>query len=236
MDSLRFPQSTRPGPAFGFSFPYVDDPSLDQSGPVAAITNTQNNAALSSLWATVQQSLTARIDSIRLPETACRRGRFTFVVQGPTGVNFVPFDQHTFTSRWGSSAAHQTCRVQTVEALIASGLYDPTVVTIDIRPDQFPNRIDSRSSDQIPVAILTTVGFDATHVNTGTLQLGGASPVQGDRGEITDVNGDGRPDLLIHFSARELKLGRPGEIVAELTGRTWSGLAFSGTDLVEFVE
>jgi hypothetical protein len=236
VDSLRFPQSTRPGPAFSFSFPYVDDPSFDQAGPVASITNTQNNAGLATLWAAVQQSLTAQIGSIFLPETACRRGRFTFVVQGPTGLAFGPFDQQTFTSRWTSSAAHQTCRVRTVDALIARGLYDPTVVTIDVRPDQFPNRVDSRSSEQISVAIFTTIGFDATHINADTLQLGGASPVKGDHGEITDVNSDGRPDLLIHFSARDVKLGRPGEIVAELVGKTWSGIPFSGTDLVEFVE
>jgi alpha/beta hydrolase family protein len=233
VDSMRFPQSTKPGPNFSFSFPYVDDPSLDQSsGPV---TSLQNNVALSTLWASVQQSLNGLVDSIFLPETACRRGRFSLVVQGPTGTNFVPFDQPAFTSKWGSSAAHQTCRVQTVDALIAKGLYDPTVVTIDIRPDQFPNRVDSRGSDQIPVAIFTTIGFDATHINTATLKLAGASPARGDRGEIQDVNGDGRSDLVVHFPAREMSLSRPGDVVVDLEGRTWSGLPFNGTDLVEFV-
>ena len=79
IDSLRFPQSTRPGPSFSFAFPYVDDPTLDQaSGPPAA--NLQNNVALSNIWASVQQALRAETDSVFLPETACRRGRFSIVV------------------------------------------------------------------------------------------------------------------------------------------------------------
>jgi hypothetical protein len=229
IDSVRFPQSTRPGPSFSFSFPYVDDPSLDQAtGPV---TNFQNNAALSNVWASVQQALNAQVDSVFLPETACPRGKFSLV---RTGVNFGPFDQQTFTARWGSAAAHQTCRVQTVDGLIAKGLYDPTVVTIDIRPDQFPNRIDTRSSDQVPVAIFSTIGFNAAHINVSTLKLGGASRSRGDEGDVRDVNGDGRADLVVHFPARDINPTRPGDIVAELEGRTWSGLPFSGTDLVEF--
>lgn len=123
-----------------------------------------------------------------------------------------------------------------MDALITKGLYDPTVVTIDIRPDEFPNRIDSRGSDVVPIAIFSTIGFNATHVNAGTLKLAGAGPARGERGDVTDVNADGRPDLVVHFSARELKLTRPGDAVAELEGRTWSGLPFSGTDLVEFIE
>ena len=234
IDSLRFPQSTRPGPSFSFAFPYVDDPTLDQAmGPPA--TNLQNNVAVSGMWASVQQALRAETDSVLLPETACRRGRFSIVRAGPTGINFVPFDQQTFTSRWGPAAAHQSCRVQTVDALIAKGLYDPTVVTIDVMPDEFPNRLDSRDSGLVPVAIFTTRGFDATHVNVATLTLGGARRSRGEEGQVKDVNGDGRADLVVSFPARDVRPTRPGDIVVELEGRTWSGLPFSGTDLADFV-
>lgn len=235
IDSVRFPHSTRPGPSFSFSFPYIDDPSLDQAtGPPTSVISLQNNVALSSLWASVQQALNAQVDSVLLPETACRRGRFSIVRTGPTGVNFASFDQQTFTAWWGTAAAHQTCRVQAVDALIAKGVYDPTVVTIDIRPDQFPNHIDSRGSDQVPVAIFTTRGFDATHINVATLNLGGASRSRGDEGAVRDVNGDGRADLVVSFPSRDMRPTRPGDLIVELEGRTWSGLPFSGTDLVEF--
>jgi Alpha/beta hydrolase domain len=234
VDSLRFPQSGSPSPGFSLAFPYVDDPSLDQaSGPPP--TSLQNNVTLSSLWVSVQQALSAQVDSVFLPETACRRGRSSIVRSGPTGVAFVPFDQPTFLARWGSFAAYQTCRVQTVDALVAKGLYDPTVVTIDVRPDQFPNRIDSRDSGLVPVAIFTTRGFDATHINVASLKLGEASRSRGDEAEVQDVNGDGRPDIVVSFPARDVRPTRPGDIIVELEGRTWSGLPFSGTDLADFV-
>jgi hypothetical protein len=150
-------------------------------------------------------------------------------------VRFVPYDQRTFLGVWGSFAAYQTCRIKAVDALIASGLYDPTVATIDIRPDEFPNRIDTRSSGQVPVAVFSTIGFDAAHINAATLRLGGARPASGDRGEIADINGDGRADLVVHFPARDVTLSRPGDVVVDLEGRTWSGLPFSGTDLVDYV-
>ena len=115
------------------------------------------------------------------------------------------------------------------------GLYDPSVVTIDVRPDQFPNRLDSRDSGLVPVAIFTTRGFDARHVNVATLKLGGAGRSRGDEGEVRDVNGDGRADLVVSFPARDVRPTRPGDIIVELEGRTWSGLPFSGTDLADFV-
>lgn len=67
---------------------HMANPNGDQSsGPV---TNMQNNVALSRLWASVQQSLNAQVDSIFLPETACRRGRFSLVVQGLPGPSWYP--------------------------------------------------------------------------------------------------------------------------------------------------
>ena len=122
-----------------------------------------------------------------------------------------------------------------MDALIAKGLYDPTVVTIDVMPDEFPNRLDSRDSGLVPVAIFTTRGFDATHVNVATLTLGGARRSRGEEGQVKDVNGDGRADLVVSFPARDVRPTRPGDIVVELEGRTWSGLPFSGTDLADFV-
>ena len=86
----------------------------------------------------------------------------------------------------------------------------------------------------MPVAIFTTRGFDATHINVATLKLGGASQSRGDEGAVQDVNGDGRADLVVLFPARDVTPTRLGDILVELEGRTWSVLPFSGTDLVEF--
>jgi hypothetical protein len=42
------------------------------------------------------------------------------------------------------------------------------VVTIDIKPGEFPNSINLKSKGKIPVAILTTNTFDATTVKAST--------------------------------------------------------------------
>jgi hypothetical protein len=52
-----------------------------------------------------------------------------------------------FLGRWGTQAAHQSCRVQTTDALAAAGLYDETVVTIDVWPDAFPNIVSLSAGD-----------------------------------------------------------------------------------------
>lgn len=234
-DGLRFPQA---GSASTSRIPYVDDPVLDQLlGPSF---ETQGNAALVERWVAVRQALAAATGSIVLPETACRRGRFVFISQGPIGAQFLPFDEPAFLGRWGSSAAHQSCRVQSADGLAAEGLYDPTVVTIDIRPHEFPNVVDLQVPGSLPVAILSTAGFDATGVVPGSLRLagaslGGAAEHPGDIGARTeDVNGDGRPDLVVEFPVERLGFSRH-DVVADLWGQTRRGTPFGGADLVQLV-
>ena len=152
-----------------------------------------------------------------------------------------PFDEPTFLNRWGSSAAHQTCRVQTVEALSALGLYDETVVTIDVLPQTFPNVVTLGAGGRLDVAILSTAGFDATEIVPGSLRLASASSY-GDadhpgntRARAVDVNGDGRADLLVELAIDRLRLN-PGDIIVDLWGMTRRGVAFTGSDLVEVVQ
>jgi hypothetical protein len=221
-------------------FPIVDDVSLDTHAglpnPPAALTAAQRTA-----WVNVRTALGATVGSIVLPETACRRGGLHFLGAGPVGSAVTPFDEATFLARWGSSAGHQTCRVQTVEALSAMGLYDETVVTIDVSPHAFPNVITLAGGGRLPVAILSTSAFDATEVVPWTLRLasattyGTADHLALTRARAVDVNGDGRRDLFVEFKIDRLSL-IPGDIVVDIWGRTWRNLAFTGSDLVEIVE
>jgi hypothetical protein len=213
----------------------VDDVSLDSHvglpQPPAALTAAQRTA-----WVNVRNALGAAVGSIVLPETACRRGGLHFL-----GTAVTPFDEPTFLARWGSSAAHQTCRVQTVDALSAMGLYDETVVTIDVAPGAFPNVIDLDGADRLQVAIFSTAGFDATEIVPWSLRLASAT-TYGAAGQLAltgvraqDVNKDGRRDLLVEFKVDRLEL-IAGDIVVDVWGRTWRNVAFTGSDLVEIVE
>ena len=222
------------------AFPLVDDVSLDTHlglpNPPAPLTLAQRTA-----WVNVRTALGPAVGSIVLPETACRRSGLHFLGAGPVGTAVTPFDEATFLARWGSSASHQTCRVQTVEALAAMGLYDETVVTIDVDPGAFPNVIDLDAGHRLPVAILSTAGFNATEIVPWTLRLasattyGAADHLALTKVRAVDVNGDGRRDLLVEFKIDRLDL-IPGDIVVDLWGRTWRNVAFTGSDLVEIVQ
>jgi hypothetical protein len=221
------------------AFPIVDDVTLDTHlglpQPPAPLTPAQRTA-----WNNVRAALNAPVGSIVLPETACRRSGLHFFGAGPVGTKVTPFDAPTFLGRWGTQAAHQTCRVQTVDALAAAGFYDESVATIDVRPDTSPNVVSLGAGGLLAVAVFTTAGFDATDIVPGSLRLASAG-TYGDAGQalarttVVDVNGDGRIDLLAEFRVDELTL-TPGDIVVDLWGQMRGGAAFTGSDLVEIVE
>jgi hypothetical protein len=236
VDTVTFARTNSPD---ALAFPYVDDPALDAILAPPPVS-TQNNVPLATRWDRVRHALGARTGSIVLPETACRRGGFTFISQGPVGTWFRPFDELAFTNAWGSSAAHQTCRAGVMDRLSEEGLYDQTVVQIDVQPRQFPNLIDLNSSDPLLVAVLSTAGFDATRLVPGSLRLAGSSlqgiartPARVNARE-EDVNGDGRADLVVEFEVERLQF-RTHDMVAELWGWTKDGRPFSGSDIVKLV-
>ena len=110
-------------------------------------------------------------------------------------------------------------------------------VDIDIKPDSDPNSINRRSRGNIPVAILSTAGFDApndvmipllTFGRTGNeLSLSGC----GQGGE--DVNGDGLLDLVCHFFTR-LADFQAGDTEGILKGDV-GGTPIEGSDSVRIV-
>jgi len=102
---------------------------------------------------------------------------------------------------------------------------------IDIKPGSDPNSINLKSKGVVPVAVLTTDLFDAATVDPDTVSFAGALPV---RWTMEDVDGDGDMDLLFHFKTQELGLVG-GSTDATLTGATYDGEVFSGTDFVKIV-
>jgi hypothetical protein len=107
----------------------------------------------------------------------------------------------------------------------------PTLVGIDIRPGIYPNDVDLKSKDEVPVAILTTADFDANSVDIVTVALAGAKRA---RCAWEDVNNDGRVDLLCHFKTKNLNLDKEST-VAILTGKTLDGTNILGMDTVNIV-
>jgi hypothetical protein len=103
----------------------------------------------------------------------------------------------------------------------------PTNVTIDVR-----STINPRSKGVIPVVIFTTATFDATTVDPATVRFGpgNASEAHG-TGHISDVDGDGDLDLMLHFRTQDAAIPC-GATSATLTGQTFSAQAIEGSDTI----
>jgi hypothetical protein len=108
-------------------------------------------------------------------------------------------------------------------------------VVLDIKPGDFPNRINPTSNGVIAVAILTTNTFDATTVDPSSVEFGpsGATEAHG-KGHIEDVNQDGEPDLVLHFRTQETGI-QCGDTSASLTGKTVDGEPIEGSDAIKTV-
>ncbi len=125
-------------------------------------------------------------------------------------------------------------------SVVTTNLQPPKSVSIDIKPGSpLPKTINLGSSGNIPVAILSTADFDATGVNPYTVNMGAASVrVVGKKGtlqeSISDVNRDGRLDMIVHFDTQALGFTE-GAVEICLTGETTGEIAFMGCNPVTIV-
>jgi probable HAF family extracellular repeat protein len=108
-------------------------------------------------------------------------------------------------------------------------------VRIDIKPGSKKTRINLRSKGNIPVAILSTESFDATQVDWETVTFGpdGATESHG-RSHVEDVDRDGDMDVLLHFDTQDTGI-QCGDTEVTLTGETFDGQSFTGSDAIETV-
>jgi len=114
-------------------------------------------------------------------------------------------------------------------------LWDPntvTTVSIDIKPGSTPNSVNPKAKGVIPVAVLSVGGFDATTIDVSTVKFGpnGAGESHG-KGHIEDANGDGVPDMVLHFDTQASGI-TCGTTSATLTGKTVGGKSIKGSDAV----
>jgi len=122
---------------------------------------------------------------------------------------------------------------------VADLVAEASNVEIDIKPDSDDNTINLGSSGVIPVAILSSLVFDATTVNPDTVRLSGAAVrLAGKSGKylatVEDVNGDGLDDLLCKVLTEQLLI-EEGATTAVLEAQTYDGLSISGADSITIV-
>jgi len=116
-------------------------------------------------------------------------------------------------------------------------------VDIDIKPMSDPNSINVMKKKGVtPVAILTTLSFDATTVDWTTVRFGpdAAAPAHDLSDPLAladhqhDVDLDGDVDFVFHFQTQDTGI-TAGDTSACLTGLTLGGMPISGCDSVRTV-
>ena len=113
---------------------------------------------------------------------------------------------------------------------------------IDIRPFSKKNKIIPSSKLPIPVAILSTNTADGEPIDLDALQIDPTSVRFGpDEASVIrrsvsvrDVDRDGDPDLILSFRSRKTGI-ECGNTEATLTGRTYDGAVFRGTDIIKTI-
>jgi hypothetical protein len=110
-------------------------------------------------------------------------------------------------------------------------------VALDIKPGSYPNSVSLSKKGVIPVAVLGQPSFDATSVNPASACFGDAeSPAERDctvapGSVVEDVNGDGIPDLVLHFDTLQTGIDA-GDTQACLSALLVDGTPVSGCDSI----
>jgi hypothetical protein len=100
---------------------------------------------------------------------------------------------------------------------------------IDIKPGSCPNPINiGQGNAQVAVAVFSNGGFNALTIDHSTVIFAGASPANMAQ---EDKNGDGRLDMLYHFSRNNLDL-QVGDQRACLSASIVGGGDFRSCDMV----
>jgi len=116
-------------------------------------------------------------------------------------------------------------------AMRAHVLYPPAPVRIDITPGCDEKTIIPGRRGEFSIALLGSSSLDVRDVEPASLRFHGAGAL---RTEISDVNNDGRPDLMIAFDQATVRLD-PRTRTGRLTGWLRSSQVFVGEDRVTVV-
>jgi hypothetical protein len=105
-------------------------------------------------------------------------------------------------------------------------------VDIDVLPGDEANVVYPNQTGKLPVVVLSADSFDATQVDPATLKFGSAEAGIAEPVVISNVDGQFGDDTTARFKVEESGIFCNDADVT-LTGRTYSGEPFSGTDSID---
>ena len=138
----------------------------------------------------------------------------------------------TLTSSQGiSTYEYNGVTVNSVNGVPVSTL----TVAIQIKPPAAaPVSINPKAQGVIPVAILSAPDFDAATVEAGSVHFGPDGAINSSPSTLQDVDGDGLPDLVLHFKSEQTGIAC-GDTSVTLNGRTDAGKTFVGKEDIRTV-
>lgn len=179
-----------------------------------------------------------RLGEIRVPLT----GGADIVAGRASKVKIAEFDGENFAVKNNSSAAPVSIISENgPSASIEPGgfrVVGPTAVPvqIDVRPGGFPNPINRRSAGGTPVAILGSALIDVRQIILSTIELERAPVLNRRNGSpmaaISDIDGDGFPDLVVHVVTALIDAHTADPDVA-VVAKTSGGKTLIGMDVVK---
>jgi lysophospholipase L1-like esterase len=106
-----------------------------------------------------------------------------------------------------AAASERTFTLVVTDNHGATDFTDLAWVPVDVMPGSSVNPIKLTANGVTPIALLSTPTFDATTVSPTTIRVGPkAAPVKEMTAVKQDVNGDGRPDQVVHVATTRLGL------------------------------
>lgn len=151
---------------------------------------------------------------------------------------------------WGYAVLEFTCEGNTVSVFLNSTTFvgtmvmlpaqdDPGVrsVAIDIKPGSAVNPFNVTSKGVMPVAILGAADLDVKQIDLATVKLDG---VLAAKSSVSDVQGDGIPDLVLHFKDQAIAglltgVANGTAVELELTGSLKDGTQIQGSDSITVI-
>jgi len=136
-------------------------------------------------------------------------------------------ERHHGEHSWKSQANHERQHELTVEEAEARHiLLPPRSVTVVSPSACSSSSLTGSAPSFITLHLLGTDDLDVSQINVDSLKLHGASP---EKVSVADVNGDGRPDLVLIFPASAVKQKlHPNAKRMTLTGSLKNSQAFWG--------
>jgi hypothetical protein len=166
----------------------------------------------------------------------------------PDGATFDPLTQQfSWTPTLGQAGSYPGVTFGVSDSLLSDSeqiliTVTPTAVAvvIDIKPGSEHNPVNPKSEGVLPVAVFSSPDFDATDIDPSTVYLSGAPVAQNpDEGgwmiQEKDENNDGLMDVRLHFETEGIDPALFVDGYAVMTGSTFGGTAFYGSDIVTIV-